>query len=65
MSEDNTTRIICAACRTVLGFGSAKDEVTRLAHAHHEVCTASREDYEQAVFDLKFKAMVRDMQVDD
>jgi hypothetical protein len=58
--DDPITKIICAACKAVLGFGCAKDEMTRLAHAHHEVCTASKEDYEQAVFDLKFKAMIRE-----
>jgi hypothetical protein len=63
--SDGITKIVCAACQTLLGFGTDRDEVYRLAYAHHEVCTASKEVYEQAVFDLKFKAMVRDMRVDD
>lgn len=50
--------VICAACRTLLGY--ADEECTErnlqmLAAVHKPVCSATPEEYEQAIVDLKFR----------
>lgn len=53
--------VICAACHTLLGYietdsdTQAQQAAHALATAHTDLCTATEEEYEQAVIDLKFR----------
>lgn len=55
-SDDWQVKIICAACKEVLGFGTEREAVT-MAYTHMPQCPASEHDYKQAVFDLKFRTI--------
>lgn len=51
--------IICAACKAILGYVEDHGDPTQpaefMANAHAQVCTASDEEYVQAIFDVKFR----------
>lgn len=48
--------IICAACKTMLGIvGPDQEAAQALAVAHMSACTASEEEYEQAIYDIRFR----------
>lgn len=53
--------IVCAACRTVIGVLDseyyADKDADLLAIAHSGCCPATKEEKEQAIFDLKFRDM--------
>lgn len=55
--------IICAACKAVLGHGP-QAEASMLAMLHIDECPATKEQYEQAVYDLKFRSMIQGMRDD-
>ena len=47
--------VICAACKAFLGTVEDRKDAKLLATAHGPACTASTEEYEQALYDLKFR----------
>lgn len=49
--------IICAACKRLLGHGT-REQARKMAHDHVDICGATEEQYEQAVFDLKFHRII-------
>ena len=56
MADNWEVKIVCAACKEVLGYGSEKDAVT-MAYTHMSLCPASEHDYKQAVYDLRFRSI--------
>lgn len=53
--------IVCAACHTVIGFltGGENRTYQEIALDHREVCHASEEQYEQAIYDIKFQQITQ------
>lgn len=51
--------VVCAACKTVLGYLEAGPQLQEacqaIALAHKRTCTATEEEYEQSIYDLKFR----------
>lgn len=47
--------VICAVCKAFLGTVEDRKDAKLLATAHAPACTASSEEYEQAIYDLKFR----------
>jgi hypothetical protein len=57
--------IICAACKRALAIIENNEEYEQKAEvaalAHEKVCEASDEDYRQAVYDMKFRKITKDI----
>ncbi len=57
--------IICAACKKPLALVEDNDEYIPKAKvaalAHSEVCESSDEDYRQAVYDIRFRQLTKDI----
>lgn len=53
-----TAKFVCAACNQPLGYLESDEDTEakayELATKHRPVCTASEEEYQQAIIDLKF-----------
>lgn len=58
--EDNMYRIRCAACRTVVGFGT-REEAEQIGRQHQPQCPATDEQRQQALFDFKFQHIINSM----
>lgn len=56
-------QIICAACRSVIGTLEGQEQIEEdadlIAIAHTESCTATEEQKEQAVYDIRFRQMTK------
>jgi len=57
ISDDEIFRMRCAACKQIIGFGT-KATAKSIGLEHAKACTASREEYEQAVIDVRFSQIV-------
>jgi hypothetical protein len=63
--EDEMIHLVCAACKSVIGILDSEDYLERdadvIAVAHYDLCSASKEEKEQAVYDLRFRQMTQGM----
>lgn len=55
--DDEMWRVRCAACQKVIGY-AVKGDVPELAAHHIGNCTATDEQREQALIDMKFSEIV-------
>ena len=51
-------RIICGACDEVLGTDEPAN-AGQYALDHYPFCKASREQYEAAIYDMKFRQLIK------
>lgn len=54
--------VICAACQKLLGYSGSngtQKELEQLAVLHRPICSATPEEYEQALVDLKFRQITK------
>ena len=64
--EDDVISIICAACHCVIGTLDNEEDLEdadAIAIEHSPYCEASEEAKEQAVYDVQFRAMTKEIEL--
>ena len=54
MKHEAIYNVVCAACKETLGIGSL-EESDQMGLDHIQDCTATGEQYQQAVIDVQFR----------
>jgi hypothetical protein len=61
--EDEMIHIVCGACKSVIGVLDSEDYLDRdadlIAIAHDGCCPATKEEKEQALYDMQFRQMTQ------